>query len=96
MDLLSQLQFESLNRGKYSGLGIGFGSCSGSVMVLNNDMLTKNISLEHPSVAFSGDARYMSRLWVSEEADELSQYDDPSQSATTSCTFSYLFYFLVM
>ncbi|GKD78942.1 hypothetical protein Tco_1341563, partial [Tanacetum coccineum] len=81
MDLFSQLRsVDSLNRGKSSGLGIGFGS----EMVLNNDMLSNNISLENPSVAFSGDARYMAPLWVSGKADELSQ-PDPSQSATTSC-----------
>ncbi|GKD17623.1 hypothetical protein Tco_1206781 [Tanacetum coccineum] len=81
MDLFSQLRSaDSLNRGKSSGLGIGFGS----EMVLNNDMLSNNISLENPSVAFSGDARYMAPLWVSGKADELSQ-PDPSQSATTSC-----------
>ncbi|PWA53602.1 NIN-like protein [Artemisia annua] len=53
-------------------------------MVLNNDMSSNNISLEHPSDAFSGDARYMAPLWVSGKADELSQ-SDPSQSAITSC-----------
>nr|GFC01146.1 NIN-like protein [Tanacetum cinerariifolium] len=36
-------------------------------------MLNKNISLESPSVTFSGESRYLTPLWVFGKADELSQ-----------------------
>ncbi|GKC65329.1 hypothetical protein Tco_1097927 [Tanacetum coccineum] len=40
-------------------------------------MASKNTSLEPPSVAVSGDTRYLTKLWVVGKGDEL------SQSATT-------------
>ncbi|GKD05291.1 NIN-like protein [Tanacetum coccineum] len=51
----------------YEGKSFGLG------MTPINDILNENISLEPPSVAFSGESRYLTPLWVLGKADELSQ-----------------------
>ena len=60
--------FEHLKSADSSGGGesSGFGS----------DMISNNTSMERPTLAFSGEERYLTPLWVSRKADELY---DPSQ-----------------
>ncbi|PWA77541.1 NIN-like protein [Artemisia annua] len=41
-----------------------------------SDMISNKISIEKPTLAFSGEERYLTKLWVSRKADELY---DPSQ-----------------
>nr|GEU77220.1 hypothetical protein [Tanacetum cinerariifolium] len=68
MDLSKQLKYVDSSGG---GESSGFGS----------DMISNKMSLEKPTLAFSGEERYLTPLWVSRKADELYEID-PSQDGS--------------
>nr|GEW79222.1 hypothetical protein [Tanacetum cinerariifolium] len=68
MDLSKQVKsVDSSGGGESSGFG--------------PDMISNKMSLEKPTLAFSGDERYLTPLWVSRKADELYEID-PSQDGS--------------
>ncbi|XP_071702540.1 protein NLP3-like [Rutidosis leptorrhynchoides] len=60
---------------------------SGSDMDQLADMLRKNISVERPTVACSGESKYMTSLWVFENGDPCQQIHRSDSSQSTNSGF---------